>query len=54
MKLSLNSRIIFGVCGGIGEKYGIDPIFIRLLFVFAFLWFGAGLLLYVLLALLME
>ena len=32
--LSKTDSKIFGVCGGIGETYDIDPTLIRLLFVF--------------------
>jgi phage shock protein C len=28
-------NVIAGVCGGFGEYFNIDPLFIRLLFVFA-------------------
>jgi len=42
-----NDRILGGVCGGIGEYLGIDPVLIRLLWVFAILAFGSGLLLYI-------
>ncbi|RPI23076.1 MAG: PspC domain-containing protein, partial [Chloroflexota bacterium] len=30
-------RIVGGVCGGLGEFFGIDPTLIRLLFVFGVL-----------------
>ena len=45
---SKDDRWIGGVCGGIGEYFGIDPIIIRLLFLLAFLGWGAGLLIYLL------
>ena len=45
---SKEDRWIGGVCGGIGEYFGIDPIIIRLLFLLAFLGWGAGLLIYLL------
>lgn len=32
--LSQTDKKICGVCGGIGETYGIDPTLIRLAFVF--------------------
>lgn len=37
---SRNERMIAGVCGGIGEYFGIDPTLIRLLFVVATLLGG--------------
>lgn len=44
---SKSNRIIAGVCGGIGEYLGIDPTFIRLLWVLFSLSIGAGLLAYI-------
>lgn len=32
--LSKTDKKIFGVCGGIGEAYDIDPTIVRLVFVF--------------------
>jgi phage shock protein C len=34
---STNNRILGGVCGGIGDYLGIDPVFVRLIFL-AFLF----------------
>ncbi len=45
---------LFGVCGGLGEYFDIDPTFVRVLFLAAFLMFGTGLLLYVVLAIVMP
>jgi phage shock protein C len=45
---------IFGVCGGLGNYFGIDPTLIRVAFLFGFIIFGSGLLLYIILALLMP
>lgn len=43
---SRNERIIAGVCGGIAEYFKIDPLIIRLLFVFVFFLNGAGVIAY--------
>lgn len=43
---SRKDRMISGVCGGIGEYLSIDPTVIRLIFVIAALWGGAGLIVY--------
>ncbi len=54
--LTRNSEewIIFWVCYWIGDRYGIDPLWIRLWFVFgAFLW-GMTLFLYIILAILLP
>ena len=40
-------RIIGGVCGGIGEYLGWDPVVVRLLWVIGTLAWLAGLLLYI-------
>ena len=40
--------MIVGVCGGIGEQFGVDPTVIRLLWVlFTVLSMGAGILAYI-------
>ncbi|MBT7091854.1 MAG: PspC domain-containing protein [Bacteroidetes bacterium] len=44
-----DSKGLGGVCSGIGEYFGIDPIIVRILFVVFFLAWGAGLLIYILL-----
>ena len=44
-----DERQIAGVCGGIGEYFGIDPTLVRLLFVFGTLMGFQGLLAYLIL-----
>jgi phage shock protein C len=46
---SRKERMIAGVCGGIGEYFGIDPTIVRLLFVLGILMGGPGLLAYLIL-----
>lgn len=42
-KLELSSnRVLLGVCGGLGEYFSIDPVWIRLVFAIAFFARGAG------------
>jgi phage shock protein C len=42
------NRIIFGVCGGLGEFFGIDTTIVRLVFVVgALLGFGSFILIYI-------
>ena len=48
---SREDRMIAGVCGGLGEYFGIDPTLVRLLFVFAALFYGPGILVYLILML---
>jgi phage shock protein C len=45
---SRSDRMFGGVCGGLGEFFGIDPTLVRLFFVFASLlgWMGALFLIY--------
>ena len=44
---SRQDRILAGVCGGIAEYFKIDPLIIRLLFVFIFFINGAGIIAYI-------
>lgn len=44
-----DNRIIGGVCSGISNYFGIDPIILRLLFVIVTLFFGGGVLAYIIL-----
>lgn len=44
-----DNKILAGVCGGIGTYFNIDPVWIRLVWAIAILFFGSGLLLYVIL-----
>ncbi len=46
--------MILGVCGGIGSYFNIDPTIIRILFALAFLGLGAGLILYIIMAVIMP
>ena len=45
---------LFGVCGGLAEYFDMDSTLLRVIFVFAFLVFGSGLLLYLILAIAMP
>ncbi|MFZ2969735.1 MAG: PspC domain-containing protein [Minisyncoccia bacterium] len=46
---SRKDRILFGVCGGLGSYFKIDPNIFRVLFIILFFASGTGLLLYVIL-----
>ncbi|MEN6294948.1 MAG: PspC domain-containing protein [Chloroherpetonaceae bacterium] len=46
---SRRHRIIGGVCGGIGEYFDIDPLFIRVLFVVFTCLYGVGIIVYIVL-----
>jgi phage shock protein PspC (stress-responsive transcriptional regulator) len=43
-------RKIAGVCGGLGEYFGIDPTLVRVLFVLGSIFVGGALLVYLILA----
>lgn len=45
---SKKDKIIAGVCGGIGNYLGIDPVVVRLVWVLLALCGGAGILAYIL------
>ena len=51
---SKTNRMLFGVCGGIGEYFGIDPTLVRLAFVLLTLANGIGLVIYIILAIIMP
>ena len=40
-------KVLCGVCGGIAEYLNIDPVIVRLLWAIIALYWGAGLLLYI-------
>ena len=45
---------LFGVCSGLAEYFDMDPTIMRVIFLFAFLAFGSGLLLYLILAIVLP
>lgn len=53
-KLVKKDKKIFGVCGGLGDYFEIDPTIIRILFIASVLLFGGGVLLYLIMAIVMP
>lgn len=53
-RLVKGDKKIFGVCSGLANYFDIDPTIMRILFLAAFLFFGTGLLLYVILFIVMP
>lgn len=51
---SEDNRILCGVCGGVGGYLGVDPTLVRLVWVLITLAAGAGLLLYIIAAIIMP
>ena len=49
-----SNKKICGVCGGIGEYLGVDPTFIRLLWIIFACVAGSGLLAYIIAAIIMD
>ncbi|OAI48275.1 hypothetical protein AYO45_05160 [Gammaproteobacteria bacterium SCGC AG-212-F23] len=46
---SRKEQIIAGVCGGLAEHFGIDPTWVRLIFILFFFAGGCALLIYLIL-----
>lgn len=51
---SANNRMLCGVCAGIGEYLGIDPTVIRLIWVLITFMGGAGLIAYIIAAIIIP
>jgi phage shock protein C len=51
---SNTNRVIFGVCGGLGEYLKVDPILIRIIFILFTFGAGSGVFVYLILALLIP
>lgn len=49
-----DDKVIAGVCAGLGHRLGIDPLWLRLLFVLIFFFGGSGFLLYIVLAIVLP
>ncbi len=45
---SRNEKVIAGVCGGLGEYFGVDPVLIRIVWVLMIICAGTGILAYIL------
>ncbi|EHF5324203.1 PspC domain-containing protein [Listeria monocytogenes] len=51
---SSSQKMIAGVCGGIAEYFGIEVTIVRLIWLAATLFFGSGILLYILAAIIIP
>lgn len=49
-----DNKQIFGVCSGLGDYFSLDVTLIRVLWVISVLFAGTGLLLYIILAIVIE
>ena len=43
---SKTNKVIAGVCGGLGDYFGVDPVLFRLLWVLLMFGYGFGILAY--------
>ena len=46
---SRENRAIWGICGGLGKYFGVDPVLIRVIAVLTIIFGGWGLLAYIIL-----
>ncbi len=53
-RLVRKDKKIFGVCGGLGDFFDLDPTMIRAAFLVGVIIFGTGLLLYLIMAVIMP
>lgn len=51
---SVDNRMVCGVCGGIGNYFGVDPTLIRLVWVLASIFGGSGVLVYIIAAIIIP
>jgi len=51
---SERDKILLGVCGGLGEYFGVDPIIFRILFIVAIVFEPRFIIVYILLAIVMP
>ncbi len=54
LKKSQVDKKLFGVCGGLSEYFGIDATIIRIIWAILVVFYGTGVLAYIILALLMP
>ena len=47
---SSKDRVLWGVCGGLGKYFNIDPVIIRVIFVIAIFFGGLGIIAYIVMA----
>jgi phage shock protein C len=53
-RLVKGEKKLFGVCSGLGNYLDIDPTVIRIIFLISVLFFGTGILIYLILAIAMP
>jgi phage shock protein PspC (stress-responsive transcriptional regulator) len=48
---SNKDRVLFGVCGGLGKYFNIDPTIVRVIFIITIFFGGLGIIAYIIMAL---
>ena len=51
---SQSDRLISGVCGGMGDFFGIDPTLMRIIFVLLAIFGGSGIIIYLVMLLIVP
>ncbi len=51
---SKTDRVIFGVCGGLGEYFEVDSLILRILFILLTFTGGSGIIIYIILAIIIP
>ena len=54
LRRNTGNKILGGVCSGLADYFAVDATVVRLIFVLAFLLFGSGILLYIILWIVMP
>ena len=54
LKKSKTDKILMGVCSGLGEYFGFDVKLIRIIWTLSVIFYGTGLIAYIILAILMP
>lgn len=49
-----DNKVLFGVCSGISNYFGWDPLILRVVFLLMFFFYGTGVLLYIILAIIIP
>jgi phage shock protein C len=51
---SRTERMIWGICGGLANYFGVDPTWIRILAVISIFFSGAGIIAYIIMAIIVP
>lgn len=54
LRRSTEDRVFMGVCGGLGQHFGVDPVWVRLAFVALAVLGGPGIIAYLLMVLIVP